>query len=120
MFTIRGKLISIFTKDTGVIRVGADYLRFAALSYVPYACMFALSGSFAERRYSHSHVYYIDFFMGSKGSAGCHIVTITKLWSKRRMDSYSRRPGRRVDTELRLLQNRTLEASCHSKARYRL
>lgn len=44
MFTIRGKLISIFTKDTGVIRVGADYLRFAALSYVPYACMFALSG----------------------------------------------------------------------------
>lgn len=64
MFTIRGKLISIFTKDTGVIRVGADYLRFAALSYVPYACMFALSG----------------VLRGAGDTVTAMFITLTSLW----------------------------------------
>ncbi|MGE5588193.1 MAG: MATE family efflux transporter, partial [Clostridia bacterium] len=37
-------LIAIFTKNANVIAIGAGYLRYAAISYVPYALMFTLSG----------------------------------------------------------------------------
>ena len=59
-----GKLISVFTKDTGVIAVGTDYLRFAALSYVPYACMFALSG----------------VLRGAGDTVSAMLITLTSLW----------------------------------------
>ncbi|MDI7247792.1 MAG: MATE family efflux transporter [Bacillota bacterium] len=37
-------LVAVFTMSADVIAIGAQYLRFAAFSYVPYALMFALSG----------------------------------------------------------------------------
>ena len=37
-------LISVFTKNADVFSIGAEYLRYAALSYIPYALMFTLSG----------------------------------------------------------------------------
>lgn len=37
-------LLSIFTTDADVIRAGSEYLRIAALGYVPFALMFAFTG----------------------------------------------------------------------------
>lgn len=40
----RANLVAIFTRNADVIAIGAEYLRYAALSYIPYALMFTLSG----------------------------------------------------------------------------
>jgi len=58
------RLIAIFTRDGRVIAVGAEYLRFAALSYVPYACMFALSG----------------VLRGAGDTVSAMLMTLTSLW----------------------------------------
>ncbi len=44
VLSMPGSLVGIFTRSADVIAVGAQYLRFAAFSYVPYALMFAVSG----------------------------------------------------------------------------
>ncbi len=59
------RLIAIFTRDGRVIAVGAEYLRFAALSYVPYACMFALSGGVLR---------------GAGDTVSAMLMTLTSLW----------------------------------------
>ena len=64
VLTIPDKLVAIFTKDMAVIGVGMDYLRFAALSYVPYACMFALSG----------------VLRGAGDTVSAMLMTLTSLW----------------------------------------
>lgn len=67
VLAIPDKLIAIFTKDAEVISAGADYLRFAALSYVPYACMFAVSG----------------VLRGAGDTLSAMLITLTSLWAVR-------------------------------------
>lgn len=59
-----GSLITIFTGDPRVIKVGAGYLRFAALTYVPYAVMFSLSG----------------VLRGAGDTLAAMVITIINLW----------------------------------------
>lgn len=44
IFFLPHVLLSIFTNDADLIKVGSGYLRVAAFSYLPFAAMFALSG----------------------------------------------------------------------------
>ncbi len=67
VLAVPDRLVAIFTKDVRVIAVGIDYLRFAALSYVPYACMFALSG----------------VLRGAGDTVTAMLMTLTSLWGVR-------------------------------------
>ncbi|MEW6226726.1 MAG: MATE family efflux transporter [Bacillota bacterium] len=64
VFSVPYTLVAVFTKSPDVIAVGAQYLRFAAFAYVPYALMFALAGT----------------LRGAGDTVASMLITLVALW----------------------------------------